>query len=98
MERNRADVRSRSLRPFRPFQSRERRRSYSCRRRARARVPLADDLRARIARDGPMRARDFVAACIEAYYARGPEIGERGDFYTAANVSLFPNAMRRFVD
>lgn len=59
---------------------------------------LADDLRARIKRDGPMRARDAMALCLDAYYARGPAIGERGDFYTAANVSLFPHAMRRFVD
>src|SRR5438552_3394882 len=46
-----------------------------------------------------MRARDFAASCLDAYYAKGPSIGgERGDFYTAANVSLFPHAIGRFVD
>lgn len=60
-------------------------------------MSLADELRARIERDGPMRTRDFMDACLRAYYSRGPDIGARGDFYTASNVSLFPHALARFV-
>lgn len=56
-----------------------------------------DELRLQIQRDGPMRARDFMAASLRAYYSAGPEIGARGDFYTASNVSLFPHALARFV-
>lgn len=63
----------------------------------RSRVSLAEELRARIERDGPMRVRDFMEAALTAYYSRGPEIGARGDFYTASNVSLFPHALARFV-
>lgn len=61
------------------------------------RVSLADVLRARIERDGPMRVRDFMEAALEGYYGRGPDIGAKGDFYTASNVSLFPHALARFV-
>ncbi|HUR69344.1 MAG TPA: SAM-dependent methyltransferase [Candidatus Thermoplasmatota archaeon] len=60
-------------------------------------MPLADELRARIEKDGPMTVRDFMAAAAQAYYARGPDIGAEGDFYTASNVSLFPLALSRFV-
>lgn len=60
-------------------------------------MSLADELRARIERGGPLRARDFMEACLRAYYSRGPHIGARGDFYTASNVSLFPHALARFV-
>lgn len=63
---------------------------------------LAERLRDRIEREGPITARDFMEAALYdpegGYYAKGPSIGERGDFYTAANVSLFPHALRRFVD
>src|SRR5437879_507122 len=45
-----------------------------------------------------MRVRDWMARALDAYYGAGPEIGAAGDFYTASNVSLFPHAMRRFVD
>lgn len=58
---------------------------------------IADELRERIQRDGPMRARDFMEASLRAYYSAGPQIGARGDFYTASNVSLFPLALSRFV-
>lgn len=60
-------------------------------------MTLADDLRARIERDGPIRVRDFMEAALTAYYSAGPEIGAKGDFYTASNVSLFPHALARFV-
>src|SRR5207248_9457047 len=65
---------------------------------AAARVPLAEKLRARIEAEGPMRVRDFMEAALydpeEGYYARGPAIGGQGaDFYTASNVSLFPQAL-----
>ena len=60
-------------------------------------MSLADELRARIEREGPMRVRDFMEAALTAYYSRGPEIGAKGDFYTASNVSLFPHALARFV-
>ena len=45
-----------------------------------------------------MRVRDFLELAISAYYDRGPDIGARGDFYTAVSVSLFPRALRRFVE
>jgi len=61
-------------------------------------MSLADELRARIEREGPMRVRDFMDAALRAYYGRGPAIGGEGaDFYTASNVSLFPHALARFV-
>ena len=68
-----------------------------------ARTVLADKLRERIAREGPLRVDDFVRAALydpeEGYYARGARIGGAGaDFYTATNASLFPHALRRFVE
>ncbi|HVM44808.1 MAG TPA: SAM-dependent methyltransferase [Candidatus Thermoplasmatota archaeon] len=60
-------------------------------------MSLADELRARIERDGPMRVRDFMERALAEYYGRGPDIGAEGDFYTASNVSLFPHALSRFV-
>ena len=48
--------------------------------------------------EGRASVRDFLARALRAYYARGGAIGAEGDFYTAANVSLFPSALRRFVD
>lgn len=59
---------------------------------------LREEVAARIRRDGPIPVRDFLALALERYYASGPEIGAQGDFYTSANVSLFPRALRRFVD
>lgn len=64
-------------------------------------TPLAEELRARIARDGPITVRDFMHAALHdpahGYYAKGRDIGARGDFFTAANVSAFPRALARFV-
>lgn len=65
-------------------------------------MALADVLRARIEREGPLRVDDFMRAALydpqHGYYARGARIGGAGgDFYTSANASLFPHAMRRFV-
>lgn len=65
--------------------------------RHRRRLSLADELRARIERDGPLRVRDFMELALREYYGRGPDIGATGDFYTASNVSLFPHALGRFV-
>lgn len=65
-------------------------------------MSLADRLRDRIAREGPLRVRDFLGLALhdplDGYYAKGPAIGAEGDFYTASNASLFPDALRRFVD
>lgn len=65
-------------------------------------LSLADRLRARIAAEGPLRVDEFMRAALydpeEGYYAKGARIGgEHADFYTSANVSLFPHALRRFV-
>lgn len=64
---------------------------------------LAQRLRERIEREGPLRVDEFMRAALYdpegGYYARGARIGgEAADFYTAANASLFPQALRRFVD
>lgn len=48
---------------------------------------LADDLRARIIRDGPMRLDAWMAACNAAYYAARDPLGEQGDFVTAPEIS-----------
>lgn len=54
-------------------------------------TPLAERLRERIRRDGPISFRDFMAAALYdpagGYYARGPRIGEGGDFVTSPHVS-----------
>lgn len=55
-------------------------------------------LAARIRAEGPARVRDVLADALRDYYAKGPVIGPEGDFYTAANATLFPGALRRFVD
>lgn len=60
-------------------------------------MSLRDALVAEIRAKGPMRVRDAMARCLEAYYARGTPIGAEGDFYTAANASLFAPALARFV-
>jgi SAM-dependent MidA family methyltransferase len=67
-------------------------------------VTLAERLGARIAKEGPISFRDFMAAALydpqEGYYARGASIGERGDFVTSPYVSpAFAAAIaRRFAD
>lgn len=52
---------------------------------------LAERLRERIAREGPISFRDFMAAALydptEGYYARGAAIGERGDFVTSPSIT-----------
>ncbi|MGH9317943.1 MAG: class I SAM-dependent methyltransferase [Thermoanaerobaculia bacterium] len=54
-------------------------------------VSLADRLHERIAREGPISFRDFMAAALydpqEGYYAKRTRIGERGDFVTSPCVS-----------
>jgi NADH dehydrogenase [ubiquinone] 1 alpha subcomplex assembly factor 7 len=50
-------------------------------------TPLAADLRARIARDGPMRLDHWMAACNAAYYASRDPFGTAGDFVTAPEIS-----------
>ncbi len=63
-------------------------------------MTLADRLKARIAHEGPLSFRDFMAAALydpqEGYYARGASIGERGDFVTSPYVSpAFAGAIAR---
>jgi NADH dehydrogenase [ubiquinone] 1 alpha subcomplex assembly factor 7 len=48
---------------------------------------LADDLRAAIRRDGPMRLDHWMAACNAAYYGGRDPFGEQGDFVTAPEIS-----------
>jgi len=54
-------------------------------------VSITERLRERIAHEGPISFRDFMAAALydaqEGYYARGAAIGERGDFVTSPYVS-----------
>ncbi len=61
---------------------------------------IADRLRARIGSEGPIPVRDFMQFVLHdpdgGYYAKGRDIGARGDFYTSANVSLFAGAVARF--
>lgn len=63
---------------------------------------LRERVLSRIQAEGPLRVRDFLEMALhdpaEGYYAKGPAIGAEGDFYTASNVSLFPHAVKRFVD
>jgi SAM-dependent MidA family methyltransferase len=49
--------------------------------------PLADALRARIARDGPLRLDHWMAACNAAYYGGRDPFGTAGDFVTAPEIS-----------
>jgi SAM-dependent MidA family methyltransferase len=63
-------------------------------------VPLIERLRERIAHEGPISFRDFMAAALydpqEGYYSRGASIGERGDFVTSPHVSpTFAKALAR---
>ena len=54
-------------------------------------MSITERLRERIAHEGPISFRDFMAAALydpqEGYYARGAAIGERGDFVTSPYVS-----------
>jgi len=54
-------------------------------------VTLADRLRERITREGPISFRDFMATALydpqEGYYAKRARIGERGDFVTSPHIS-----------
>ena len=61
---------------------------------------LADRLRERIRRDGPISFADFMEAALydpeEGYYSRGAPIGEGGDFVTSPSISpLFAAALAR---
>ncbi len=52
---------------------------------------MADQLRGRILRDGPLRFADFMAAALydpaDGYYARGVgQVGRGGDFFTSVSV------------
>ncbi|RMH48371.1 MAG: class I SAM-dependent methyltransferase [Alphaproteobacteria bacterium] len=52
---------------------------------------LAEIIRARIAREGPMTVAEYMSLCLmhpdHGYYARGEPIGAAGDFITAPEVS-----------
>jgi SAM-dependent MidA family methyltransferase len=54
-------------------------------------VTLSERLRRRIAREGPISFQDFMEAAlydpVDGYYARGPRIGEGGDFATSPTIS-----------
>jgi SAM-dependent MidA family methyltransferase len=56
-----------------------------------AELPLAERLRERIARDGPISLEDYMQACLAdvdaGYYATRQPIGKDGDFITAPEVS-----------
>ena len=61
---------------------------------------LADTLRERIRREGPISFADFMEAALydpeDGYYARGARIGEGGDFVTSPAVSpAFASAIAR---
>ncbi len=54
-------------------------------------MTLADQLRARIAQNGPMTLADYMAAClldpVHGYYATRDPFGANGDFITAPEIS-----------
>jgi NADH dehydrogenase [ubiquinone] 1 alpha subcomplex assembly factor 7 len=56
-----------------------------------AEMPLAERLKQRIARDGPIKVEAYMRACLadpaEGYYATRQPIGKDGDFVTAPEVS-----------
>jgi SAM-dependent MidA family methyltransferase len=63
-------------------------------------APLSERLRERIEREGPISFSEFMEAALydpqEGYYARGPRIGEGGDFVTSPRVSpAFAGTMAR---
>jgi len=49
--------------------------------------PLERELRERIARDGPIKVADYMAACNAHYYATRDPLGVAGDFTTAPEIS-----------
>jgi len=61
-------------------------------------VTLADELRARIRREGPLRFDRYMEACLAAYYGRGPAIGPDGDFSTSVRFPAFRDAIARLVE
>jgi SAM-dependent MidA family methyltransferase len=61
---------------------------------------LAERLRQRIAREGPISFADFMETALydpaDGYYARGARIGEAGDFVTSPSISpAFAGALAR---
>jgi SAM-dependent MidA family methyltransferase len=58
---------------------------------AEERTPLDTEIRARIAREGPMPVADFMALCLydlkHGYYTSRLPFGARGDFVTAPEIS-----------
>ena len=54
-------------------------------------VPLAERLRRRIVRDGPIPVAEYMATCLgdpaDGYYRRGDPLGAGGDFTTAPEIS-----------
>lgn len=54
-------------------------------------TPLALELKARIARDGPISVEDYITACLFdakfGYYRTATAIGEQGDFITGPEIS-----------
>lgn len=59
---------------------------------------LADELRERIRREGPLRFDAYMAACLAAYYGRGPDIGPGGDFSTSVRFPAFREGIARLVE
>jgi NADH dehydrogenase [ubiquinone] 1 alpha subcomplex assembly factor 7 len=49
--------------------------------------PLEEQLRERIARDGPISVADYMAACNAHYYGTRDPLGVSGDFITAPEIS-----------
>ncbi len=58
---------------------------------AEQRTPLDVEIRARIARAGPMPVDEFMALCLydpqDGYYSRRPPFGAAGDFVTSPEIS-----------
>jgi SAM-dependent MidA family methyltransferase len=50
-------------------------------------MPLTEQLRARIAAEGPITVADYMAAANAHYYASRDPLGEEGDFTTAPEIS-----------
>lgn len=59
---------------------------------------LAEEIRAEIRRDGPMRFDRYMARCLDAYYGSGPRIGPEGDFSTSVRFPAFRDAIARLVE
>jgi NADH dehydrogenase [ubiquinone] 1 alpha subcomplex assembly factor 7 len=50
-------------------------------------MSLAETLKDRIRRSGPLSVADYMEACATAYYAKGEAFGAQGDFITAPEIS-----------